>query len=93
MAEIERMTVVFPVPMATRIRDAVAQGDYATTSEVVRDAVRLWSEQRLHREKDVERLRQAFDQGKSSGVAGEWDMEDIIQEAGIDLAGEPKARG
>lgn len=93
MAEIERMTVVFPVPMATRIRDAVAQGDYATTSEVVRDAVRLWSEQRLNREQDLEMLRRAFDQGKASGVAGEWDMDEIIREAGIDLAGEQNIRG
>jgi len=43
MANIERMTIVVPEPMAAKIRAAVAAGDYASTSEVVRDAMRLWS--------------------------------------------------
>ena len=46
MANIERMTVVFPEPMAATIRAAVEAGDYATTSEAVRDAVRLWTDKR-----------------------------------------------
>ena len=41
MAEIERMTVVFPEPMADQLRAAVKAGEYASTSEAVRDAVRL----------------------------------------------------
>lgn len=41
VAQIERMTVVFPEPMVAQIRAAVAAGEYASTSEAVRDAVRL----------------------------------------------------
>ena len=46
MSKIERMTVVFPEPMAEQIRAAVDAGEYASTSEVVRDAVRLWNGRR-----------------------------------------------
>lgn len=81
MAEIERMTVVFPEPMAARLREAVATGDYATTSEAVRDAVRLWSDQRTRRDHELAMLRKAYDEGKASGIAGPWDMADILKEA------------
>lgn len=93
MAEVERMTVIFPEPMAARIREAVAQGDYTSTSEVVRDAVRLWSEKRESRELDLEILRKAFDEGKASGIGGEWNMDEIIREAGIVLSDKTGSNG
>lgn len=78
MSDIERMTVVFPQPMASRIREAVATGDYASTSEAVRDAVRLWTDRRAFRAGELEALRRAWDEGKASGVAGPFDMKAII---------------
>ncbi len=81
MASIERMTVVVPEPMAAKIRAAVASGDYASTSEVVRDAMRLWSDRREFRREELEALRNAWDAGKASGVAGPLDMISIIGEA------------
>jgi antitoxin ParD1/3/4 len=81
MSDIERMTVVVPGPMAARIRAAVATGDYASTSEVVRDAMRLWSERREFRREELETLRNAWDAGKASGLAGPLDMPSIIAEA------------
>lgn len=88
MANIERMTVVFPEPMAARIRQAVEAGEYATTSEAVRDAVRLWSSRRELRERDAEALRRAWDEGKASGSAGILDMSEIIAEARAERASE-----
>jgi len=88
MANIERMTVVFPEPMAARIREAVEAGEYATTSEAVRDAVRLWSSRRDLRERDVEALRRAWDEGKASGPAGKLSMAEIIAEARLEKAAE-----
>ncbi len=86
MSDIERMTVVVPGPMAARIRAAVATGDYASTSEVVRDAMRLWSERREFRREELEALRSAWDAGKASGNAGPLDMPSIIAEARAELA-------
>lgn len=81
MADIERMTVVFPEPMAAKLRAAVERGEYASTSEAVRDAVRLWEDRRRLREEDLQSLRQAWDEGVSSGDAGPFDIERIISRA------------
>ncbi|MGX7707041.1 ribbon-helix-helix domain-containing protein [Methylobacterium sp. Gmos1] len=93
MAQIERMTVVFPEPMAAQIRAAVEAGEYASTSEAVRDAVRLWSDRRQMRAYDLERLQRAWDDGKASGSAGEVDFEALRQEARQRLAALRNDRG
>lgn len=90
MAEVERMTVVFPEPMAARIRAAVEAGEYATTSEAVRDAVRLWAGHRELRERDIERLRRSWDEGQASGDAGDLDVDGIIREAKARGKAEPR---
>jgi antitoxin ParD1/3/4 len=86
MSNIERMTVVVPEPMAAKIRAAVAAGDYASTSEVVRDAMRLWSDRREFRREELEALRHAWDDGKVSGVAGPLDVKSIIAAAKAERA-------
>ena len=42
MSKLERITVTMPTEMAARLRAAVERGEYATTSEVVREALRDW---------------------------------------------------
>ncbi|NLR70325.1 type II toxin-antitoxin system ParD family antitoxin [Novosphingobium sp. ERN07] len=81
MGAYERMTVVVPDQMAAKIHAAVEAGEYASASEVVRDAMRLWSERREFREGELLALREAWDRGKASGVAGPLDMESIIMRA------------
>ena len=44
MPEIERLTITLPYEMSAAVKDAVASGDYASVSEVVRDALRDWKE-------------------------------------------------
>lgn len=44
-----RMTGVVPEPMAETIQAAIAAGEYASASEVVRGAMRLWHERRAFR--------------------------------------------
>jgi antitoxin ParD1/3/4 len=46
MAEIERMTITLPSEMAAVVKDAVAEGDYASSSEVIREALRDWKTKR-----------------------------------------------
>ncbi|MEI6729648.1 MAG: type II toxin-antitoxin system ParD family antitoxin [Pseudomonadota bacterium] len=46
MTQIERMTVALPQEMAETIRLAVESGDYASSSEVFRDAIRAWKHKR-----------------------------------------------
>ena len=42
MSDIERMTVTLTAEIARAVRAAVKAGDYASSSEVVRDALRGW---------------------------------------------------
>jgi antitoxin ParD1/3/4 len=46
MANIERVTISMTAEMAAVVRAAVETGSYASTSEVVREAVRDWTESR-----------------------------------------------
>ncbi|HEY2136977.1 MAG TPA: type II toxin-antitoxin system ParD family antitoxin [Xanthobacteraceae bacterium] len=80
MAEIERLTIALPEPMAERVRAAVEAGEYASTSEVLRDALRLWEARRELRARDAELLRQRWDTGKASGLAGEVDVPRLVAE-------------
>lgn len=78
MAEIERLSIALPEPMAAAVRRAVEAGEYASTSEVIRDALRLWEARRQLRERDLEVLRQRWDEGKASGRAGPLDVQRLI---------------
>ncbi len=49
MSTIERLTITMPADMAAIIKAAVDAGDYASTSEVVREALREWKMRRLSR--------------------------------------------
>jgi antitoxin ParD1/3/4 len=40
MPDIERLTITLPTDMAAVVKSAVEIGDYASTSEVVREATR-----------------------------------------------------
>ena len=57
MGAIERITVALTAELAAEVRDAVEAGAYASASEVVRDALRLWRQRRELEELDVARLR------------------------------------
>ena len=63
--------------MADQLKAAVEAGEYASTSEAVCDAVRLWGDRR----QDIEKLRRAWDEGKASGSAGPFHVAEIIAEA------------
>jgi antitoxin ParD1/3/4 len=61
------MTISLSPQQAGRIEAAVETGDYASNSEVVRDALRLWEEKQERRRAAVERLRTAIEAGLASG--------------------------
>jgi antitoxin ParD1/3/4 len=93
MAEIERLSIALPAPMADAVRRAVDAGEYASTSEVVRDALRLWESRRHLRERDIEAVRRRWDEGKASGRAGPLDIKRIVAEERAKLKGSRRKRG
>ena len=91
MAEIERMTIALPSPMADRVREAVDAGEYAWASEVLRDALRLWEQRRDLRSRDFEILRQRWDEAKAGGPATTFDIDRVIHRAKGSLKSPPRA--
>ncbi len=64
---VERMTITMPAEMAETLRQTVAGGEYASTSEVIREALRDWARKRDAERRDLELLREAIKAGLDSG--------------------------
>jgi antitoxin ParD1/3/4 len=81
MPDIERLTITLPTDMAAVIKSAVADGDYASTSEVIREAVRDWKMKRAIRVQEFASLNADIDKGLADVVAGrvkDFDADAII---------------
>lgn len=70
MTSIERMTITMPSDMAAVIKAAVNDGDYASTSEVVREAVREWKQRRALQSQEFAALKADIDKGLADIAAG-----------------------
>jgi antitoxin ParD1/3/4 len=70
MAELERMTITMPSELAAVIKTAVAEGDYASTSEVVREALRDWKIKRAIRHEEIAALKADIDKGLADVAEG-----------------------
>lgn len=67
MSTIERLTVTVPAEMAATLRASVDGGEYASTSEIVREAVRDWTKARDADRRELEELRALIREGIESG--------------------------
>ena len=82
MPDIERMTVTMPADMAAVVKSAVATGDYASTSEVVRAALRDWKMKRALQFKEIEALQADIETGLADVAAGritDFDTAKIVE--------------
>ena len=93
MSNVEKISIALTTEQFGAIRAAVDGGEYATTSEAVRDAVRDWQIKREYRQNDIERLRRAWDEGLASGLATPLDWNDLRAEARDRLDDARKAVG
>jgi antitoxin ParD1/3/4 len=81
MPDIQKVSVALTSEQLLSLKAAVEAGEYATTSEIVREAIRDWQFKREMRREDVRRLREAWDQGKASGAANPLDFEELRRDA------------
>ena len=82
MAGIERLTVTVPTDMASRVKDAVDEGDYASTSEIIREALRDWELKTELRRQKLAALREHVDAGLRDMARGrvvDADIDDIMR--------------
>ena len=81
MADIQKVSVALTGEQLATLKAAVEAGEYATTSEIVREAIRAWQLKRELRQEDIRRLQLLWDEGKASGSAQPFDIERTIATA------------
>ncbi len=92
MATVEKLSIALTPEFAADIRNAIATGEYASTSEVVRDALRAWKQMRQQREVAVDGLRRLWREGVDSGEGEPLDAEDIKRRGRERLAAHKASR-
>lgn len=70
MSEIERLTITLPAQIAADVKAAVEEGQYASNSEVVREALRDWKMKRAAQQKEFLALKADIDKGMADIAAG-----------------------
>lgn len=71
MKGVEKITIAVTPEMASIVKAAVEAGEYASTSEVFREALRLWKAHQAVREGEIEELRRLWQAGLDSGPSRE----------------------
>jgi antitoxin ParD1/3/4 len=77
MTKVEKLSVALTPELAKEVRDAIAKGEYASTSEAIRDALRMWKHDRDARAAALDELRRLWREGIESGPSAPLDAESI----------------
>lgn len=74
------LTVSLTPHQAAMMQGAVENGGYASNSEIVRDALRLWEQREEIRQMELARLKKAYDEGMASGEGREVSADTLLME-------------
>ncbi len=74
------LTVSLTPHQAAMMQNAVDSGGYASNSEIVRDALRLWEQREELRQLEIARLKKAYDEGMASGEGREISADALLAE-------------
>ena len=91
MSNVQKVSVALTPEMLAMLKEAVDSGEYTSTSEVIRDALRGWKARRVVHEMEIEELRRLWNEGIASGPGRFVSIDEIKAEARRRLAGETKA--
>ena len=81
MSTVEKLSIALTQEMAKEVRMAVKTGEYASSSEVIREALRDWQRKRAFQDQEIEELRSLWRDGVDSGKGRYGSMEEIKQAA------------
>ena len=93
MNTIERLTITLPPEMAEAVRRAVAAGEYASSSEVVREALRDWRHKRALQRHELAELRAQVQRGIDDLVGFSFSLREggkRIKRRRVEFMGRPK---
>lgn len=90
MGTIEKITISLPEEMLAEIKAAVEAGEFANTSEAIRDALRHWRRARTVIALNDEELKDLVAEGRTSGepLDGEAALERLREKYAAMAAGE-----
>ena len=74
MGTVEKISIALPPDMVKLVRDAVESGEYASSSEVIREALRAWKFRRKVETLEADELREILREGAESGIGIDADM-------------------
>ena len=81
MAHVEKLSIALTTEMAAVVRQCVESGEYASSSEVIREALRDWKLKRSLQQNELAELRGLWQAGLASGPGRLADMNAIKAEA------------
>lgn len=64
----EKLSISLPLDMARMVRRQVEEGGYASNSEVIRDALRMWQQRELERVQRLEAVRASLNDAAADPV-------------------------
>jgi antitoxin ParD1/3/4 len=70
MPNIEKISIALPAEMVSAVRQAVEAGEYSSSSEVVREALRDWTQKRSLQHGRIDELRQVWREAMQDKAAG-----------------------
>src|ERR1039458_9651883 len=70
MPSVEKISIALPPEMVAQLRQAVETGEYASSSEVIRDALRDWTHKRQLQQNGIAELRQLWQQARADKSPG-----------------------
>lgn len=85
MADIQKVSIALTAEQVDSLKAAVKTGEYATTSEIVREALREWQWKRELRGEDLKRMRELWKKGKASGQAVPLNIGEVQKQARLRL--------
>ena len=67
MSNVQKVSVALTPEIVAMLKDAVDTGEYTSTSEVVREALRDWKMRHIAHYMELAELRRLWDEGIASG--------------------------
>ncbi len=92
-SKVAKVSVALTTEMAELVEEAVASGDYASGSEVIRDALREWKVRRTLNFRERDELRRLWAEGLASGPGRFSGTASIKREARRRLKAAPPSKG
>jgi antitoxin ParD1/3/4 len=81
MSNVQKISIALPKTMTKLLKRAVSGGQYASTSEVVREALRDWQEKQEAPSLSLEDLRRLWQDGVDSGPGKLGSFDAVLSEA------------